>query len=253
MKISIITPSLNQDRFIERTISSVLNQKGDFDVEYIIVDGKSTDNTLDIIRKYEKSLTWISEKDRGQSDAINKGLAMASGELLAWLNSDDTYDPGAFAEVAERYREQPFKWCIGNCRNIDEHDREIRECITKYKMFDCRHFSYRRLLSRNFISQPTVFFTVQVYRETGPLNLNCHLAMDYEYWLRIGKKYSPLYVDKFLADFRWHNNSKCSQNYKKAAYEAYLLAKKHATPKDRYPVLRHYIHYIMLNLLYKLL
>ena len=253
MKISVITPSLNQGRFIEKTIWSVLNQKGNFDVEYIIIDGKSNDNTLDIIRKHENRLIWISEKDSGQSDAINKGLEMASGDLLAWLNSDDIYEPGALAEVAERYKEQPFKWCFGNCRNIDEHDHEIRKFITKYKMFDCRHFSYRRLLSRNFIPQPSVFFTRQVYRETGPLNLNCHFTMDYEYWLRIGKKYSPLYVDRFLAGFRWHNDSKCSRNYKKAAYEAYLLSKKYATPKDGYPLLRHYVHYLMLAFLYKFL
>jgi len=92
MKISVITPSLNQGAFIERTILSVLSQKGGFELDYIIVDGGSTDNTLDIVRKYQESLTWISEKDQGQSDAINKGFNLATGELLAWLNSDDTYE-----------------------------------------------------------------------------------------------------------------------------------------------------------------
>lgn len=108
MKISVITPSLNQGAFIERTILSVLSQKGDIELDYIIVDGGSTDNTLDIVRKYQESLTWISEKDRGQSDAINKGFNMATGELLAWLNSDDTYEPHALTEVAERYKKFKF-------------------------------------------------------------------------------------------------------------------------------------------------
>ena len=253
MKISVITPSLNQGKFIERTILSVLGQEGDFELEYIVVDGGSTDDTLDIIKRYQGGLRWVSEKDQGQSDAINKGIAMASGELLAWLNSDDTYEPDALSEIAETYMESKFDWCFGNCRNIDENDHEIRKFITRYKIFDSRRYSFRRLLSRNFVSQPTVFFTKKLYQKIGPLDLNCHYAMDYDYWLRIGKRCSPLYVDKFLADFRWHKDSKCSRNYKKAAYEAYLLAKRHAASGDRYPVLRHFAHYLMLNFLYKFL
>jgi glycosyltransferase involved in cell wall biosynthesis len=108
MKISVITPSLNQGEFIERTILSVLSQKGDFDLEYIIVDGGSRDDSLDIIERYEHSLIWVSEKDRGQSDAINKGFNMASGDIFAWLNSDDTYEPGGLAEVVEQYDKNKF-------------------------------------------------------------------------------------------------------------------------------------------------
>ncbi len=191
MKISIITPSLNQGKFIERTILSVLSQTGAFDLEYIIVDGGSTDDSLGIIKKYEDRLRWISEKDRGQSDAINKGFEMASGDILAWLNSDDTYTPGAFATVAEAYRQGPFKWCFGNCKNIDEQDREIRKLITRYKIFESKRYSCRRLLSKDFISQPAVFFTRNVYQEVGLLDLNCHYSMDYDYWLRMGKNIHP--------------------------------------------------------------
>ena len=247
MNISIITPSLNQGEFIERTILSVLNQKGAFDLEYIIVDGGSEDDSLSIIRKYEDRLRWVSEKDRGQSDAINKGFQIASGDILAWLNSDDTYASGALAAVVKAYRERPFMWCFGNCRNIDENDREIRKLITKYKIFESKRYSYKRLLSKDFISQPAVFFTRNVYQEMGPLDLNCHYSMDYDYWLRIGKKYSPVYINKFLANFRWQRGSKNSENYKQAAFETYLTARKHATSKERYPVFRHYIHYVMLT------
>ena len=253
MKISIVTPSLNQGQFIERTILSVLSQKGNFDLEYIIVDGGSTDTSLDTIMRYEHRLKWVSEKDKGQSDAINKGFNMASGEILAWLNSDDTYVPGALAAVVKAYNERPFMWCFGNCRNIDENDRETRKLITKYKIFESKRYSYRRLLSKDFISQPAVFFTRNVYQKVGPLDLNCHYSMDYDYWLRIGKKYSPVYINKFLANFRWQSGSKNSENYKQAAFETYLTAKRHATSMGIYPVFRHYVHYVMLRVLYGLL
>jgi len=251
MKISIVTPSLNQREFIERTILSVLGQKGKFDLEYIIIDGGSTDNTLDIIKNYQDNLIWVSEKDRGQSDAINKGFNMTSGDILAWLNSDDTYEPGALSEVAERYRKHEFAWCFGNCRNIDENDHEIRKLITGYKIIESKKYSYKRLLSKDFIAQPAVFFTKDLYEEIGPLDLNCQFSMDYDYWLRIGKRYVPLYINKFLANFRWHGESKNGENYKKASFETYLTAKRHAASKEMLPILRHYVHYIVLNILYR--
>ena len=253
MKISIVTPSLNQGQFIERTILSVLGQKGDFELDYIIVDGGSEDDSLSIIKKYEDRLRWISEKDQGQSDAINKGFEIAYGEILAWLNSDDTYEADALSQIAEQYRMDSFNWCFGNCKNIDEDDSEIRKAITRYKLFESRRYSYERLLSKDFISQPAVFFTRNVYQEMGPLDLNCHYSMDYDYWLRLGKKCSPVYINKFLANFRWQSGSKNSGNFKKAAFETYLTAKRHATSTDGYPLFRHYLHYVILTLSYKFL
>ncbi len=253
MKISVITPSLNQGDFIERTIQSVLGQEGDFLLEYIIIDGGSSDNTLDILNKYENKLIMVSEKDKGQSDAINKGMVMASGQLFGWLNSDDTYEPHALSSVIEAYKSVGFKWCFGNCLNIDENDREIRRLITKYKIFESRRYSFQRLLSKDFISQPAVFFTKHAFEEIGPFDLNCEYSMDYDYWLRLGKRYNPCYLDQYLASFRWHSGSKNTKRYWKAAYETYLTAKRHAAPRDRYPILRHYLHYKILAILYKLI
>ena len=121
MKISIITPSYNQAQFIERTILSVLNQ--DYkDIEYIIMDGGSTDGTVEILKKYSDHIIWKSEKDNGQSDAINKGLKMATGDIVAYLNSDDTYQPGAFKEVATFFEKNPDKkWVYGKCLIINEN------------------------------------------------------------------------------------------------------------------------------------
>jgi len=253
MKISVITPSLNQGAFIERTIQSVLGQVGKFELEFIVMDGGSTDGTLDIVRSYQNGLTLISEKDHGQSDAINRGFARASGDILAWLNSDDTYVPGALSAVAETYRKGEFDWCFGNCRNIDAKDNEIRRGITRYKMFQSRRYSLSRLLSRDFISQPAVFFTKRVFQETGPLDLDLEYTMDYDYWLRLGKRYTPLYINRFLANFRWHKWSKNDANYRASAREAYLVAKKYAQPKDRFLVFNHYLHYRALILLYRFL
>ncbi len=251
MKISIITPSLNQGKYIERTILSVIRQKGDFELEYIIVDGGSTDNTMAVVKKYKDLLTFVSEKDNGQVHAINKGFRMASGDIMAWLNSDDTYGENTLTRVAKRYRKNNFKWCFGNCRNIDEDDQEIRKLITLYKKFESRKYSYNLLLSKNFISQPAVFFAKKAFLETGPLDENYAYSMDYDYWLRLGRKYEPLIINRNLANFRWHDESKCAAGYQTAAHEAYLAAKQYARQMDIYPVFRHYLHYRALSLIYR--
>lgn len=189
MKISIVTPSFNQGEYIERTIQSVLNQNGNFELEYIIVDGGSIDNTIDIVKKYKHRLIWISEKDRGQSDAINKGFKIAIGDILDWLNSDDIYEPDALSVIAKIYKRHRFKWCFGKCKIIDENDNEIRKLITRYKIFKSKTYSYKNLLAKDFIPQPSVFFTKDDYKELGPVRLDCQYTIDYDYWLRIRKNH----------------------------------------------------------------
>jgi glycosyltransferase involved in cell wall biosynthesis len=252
MRISIITPSLNQGPFIERTIQSVLSQKGDFDLEYSVIDGGSSDNTAAVVEKYKNDLKWISEADEGQSEAINKGLNLASGDVVAWINSDDTYEPEALSKVAEVYRKTGFDWCIGKCRNIDEHDREIRKWITQYKVYKCKTYSYNRLLTKNFIPQPAVFISRDMANEVGPLRVDQHYTMDYEYWLRIGQKSDPLFLDAFLANFRWHSRSKCGKDYQKMTREAYLTAQSYAPSQWCLPMMHNALHCLVLNLVYRL-
>lgn len=211
-KISVITPSLNQAGYIKRTIRSVLDQNYP-NLEYIVVDGGSTDSTIEILKTYGSRLTWISEKDSGQSDGINKGMSMATGDILAFLNSDDMYEPGVLTAVAARFMADPsIMWLTGRCRIIDEDDIEVRSIITAYKNLLLDHYRYTLLLIANPISQPATFWKKEVVKEIGFFDPDESLVMDYDYWLRIGKRYQPAIVDEKLAAFRVHPQSKTSRN-----------------------------------------
>ena len=152
MKISVITPSFNQGRFIEQTIKSVLNQRYP-DLEYIVIDGGSTDNTLEILRKYSDKIMWVSEKDKGQSSAINKGIRMATGDILAFLNSDDLYLPHTLKTVADFFKKnQKASWASGDYHIIDSRGRKIRKYVVVYKRL-LRLFSlYPVLKIMNYIT-----------------------------------------------------------------------------------------------------
>ena len=255
MKFSIITPSYNQGAFIERTLKSILSQEGDFDLELRVMDAGSSDGTLAVLRRYENDerMRWTSESDKGQSDAINRGFEDTDGDVIAWLNSDDIYEPGALQAVAEAYKAQPFDWCFGNCRNIDENDNEIRTAIMKYKRKQGQNYSYGNLLRRDFVSQPATFFSRAAYERIGPIGLELHLAMDYDYWLRLGRESGPVFIDRALASFRWHSESKNGAAYRKAAWEAYQVARHHARPSERIDLLYHFAHVMILSVLYPFL
>ena len=177
MKISIITTNFNTDKYLEQTIKSILGQKGDFELEYIITDGGSKDNSLEIIKKYEKEIKdgkwgnhitfrWISEKDKGQSDGINKGLKMATGDIVAFLNADDLYTDGALDKVTRYFTDNPdCMWLTGYCPVINEDGEEIRKLITKYKELKLSVFSLNQLLIDNNISQPATFWRAKVIEE----------------------------------------------------------------------------------------
>ncbi len=227
-KITVITPSFNQGEFIERTIESVLKQ-GYPNLEYFVIDGGSTDDTVSILKKYGKELKWVSEKDKGQSDAINKGLRRANGDIIAYLNSDDTYEPGALERVADFFTKNPsVKWVTGKCRIIDVNDKEVRKAITGYKNFLLRRYSYNILLVTNFISQPATFMRKEAFREFGLFDVDQHRVMDYDYWLKLGRLYRPGFIDEYLACFRVHRASKTSSSFKDTFRQELDLARKYS-------------------------
>jgi glycosyltransferase involved in cell wall biosynthesis len=203
-RVSIVTPSYNQKRYIEETIRSVLLQ-GYPDLEYIVMDGGSRDGTKAIIRKYEKWLTrWVSEPDRGQSDAINKGWSLATGDIVAYLNSDDTYMPAAVRTAAVFLSQNPHAAVVhGRCNIIDQHSR-LKQ---RYKTGD---FKLEKALcgSPNPIAQPSAFVRRAVIDDVGPLDIDMDMAMDLDLWVRVGLKYSIAHIPEVLASARFHPETK---------------------------------------------
>jgi glycosyltransferase involved in cell wall biosynthesis len=244
VRITVVTPSFNQAAFIERTIESVLSQRGDFELEYLVVDGGSTDGTVDVLRRHEGRLRFVSERDRGQSDAINKGFRMATGEVLAWLNSDDLYLPGALGAAARALGPGGAAWCFGKCRIVDEEGLEIRRPISAYKTRSSRRYSLRRLLSRNFIPQPATFFRRELLERAGPVDGSFRYAMDYDLWLRFARLAEPLFVPADLAAFRWHGGSITGSGHRRSAREALEIARRHARPGERGAVALHRALYL---------
>ena len=228
-RITVVTPSYNQGDFIEQTIKSVLGQ-GYPDLEYIVVDGGSTDGTVDILKRYDGRLHWTSEPDRGQSHAINKGLRIATGEVFAFLNSDDLYEPGALRKVGAFFVQHPeAAWLSGRCRNIDEQGREIRKAITLYKNLWLRLRSYAVLQVLDYVAQPATFWRRRVIEKVGLFDEHLSYAMDYDYSLRLGPHFRLWVLNEYLACYRTHAKSKAGSSAN-AQFDADLeIARTHVS------------------------
>lgn len=177
--LAVITPSYNQGRFIARTIDSVLSQG--VPVDYVVVDGGSKDETVDVLKSYGETIRWVSERDRGQSDAINKGLRMTQGDIICWLNSDDVYFPGTLEKVVAFFEANPDVDVVyGNAQHIDEDDGFINDYPTE-------PWDFERLKETCFLSQPAVFFRRRAVDKAGAIDDSLAYCMDYELWLRFGQ------------------------------------------------------------------
>ncbi|MFA5136535.1 MAG: glycosyltransferase family 2 protein [Patescibacteria group bacterium] len=248
LKISIITPSFNQGQFIEQTIQSVLSQNYP-KLDYIVIDGGSTDGTIKILKKYGRYLRWISEKDKGQSHAINKGLKMASGDIIAWLNSDDYYLPGALNRVALHFeRNKASHWVTGDYKIIDEFGHDIHGYVIWYKNLLRSLSSYAMLSFANYIIQPSTFWRRELMQKVGYLNNSYRYCMDYDLWLRFMKIEPPQILSSPLSAFRIHGASKGGSQYKKQFEEEIKVAQSHKV--NKWMLQLHALHNTMINVSY---
>jgi len=199
--VTIVTPSYQQAAFVQETILSVLGQTG-VRLEYLVMDGGSTDGTLEILETYRSRLQYVSEKDKGQTDAINKGFERSGGRILAYLNSDDTYLPGALAKAVHFLDEHPeFAMVYGEGYHVDAGGNFLERYYTE-------PFDFQRLAEICFICQPTVFLRREMLSSVGYLDTRLQYCMDYDYWIRIGKQYAVGYLPDYLATSRLHAENK---------------------------------------------
>ncbi len=238
-RISIITPSFNQARYLEQCIRSVLEQTYP-DIEYMIIDGGSSDESQGIIRKYAGRLAyWVSEPDRGQSDALNKGFLRASGDLVAWLNADDFYLPSALERAAEAYLRDPrASFYFGNGWRVDEAGDHKSDYFPRGSVTFNRQALIHGL---NFILQPATFIRRTVLEQAGYLDAQLHYALDTDLWIRLSALADPLPVQAFLAASREYAQAKSSKGSFERLEELRRVAEKHSG----FPVTPGYLCYFL--------
>jgi GT2 family glycosyltransferase len=215
--VSIVTPSYNQARFLEQTMHSVFEQDYPH-LEYLVVDGRSTDSSVDVIKKYADKLSWwVSEKDSGQAEAINKGLARAKGKILAWLNSDDYYLPDAISAAVKIFQQHPDVVLVyGDMLAVDENGETFN--VLKYEQL-----SLEDLLCFQIIGQPAVFFRRAAYVGTGGLDTTFHFLLDHQFWIRIAAQGRILHVPQIWAAARYHAQAKNRLSASEFGREAFRI------------------------------
>ncbi|PWU22847.1 glycosyltransferase [Candidatus Cerribacteria bacterium 'Amazon FNV 2010 28 9'] len=233
----IVIPSFNQAQFITQTIESVFLQKKN--VSLYVIDGKSTDDTLKILKSYGSKLIWKSEKDEGQTDAINKGIDQflkhaKENDIFAYINSDDFYKVDVFGYVVDAFEKHPSKqWLIGDAFIVDTSGKKIQHAIRLYKRLWRLILKKWLLFILNPIPQPAVFIKVKALKKVGLFNKQLHYTMDYEYWLRLYEKVgNPIVVPGALAAFRIHSASKGTTAFKKQFAEEYTVATRYTKNKS---------------------
>jgi glycosyltransferase involved in cell wall biosynthesis len=199
--ITIVTPCLNAAGTLAECLASVRSQ-GYPNLEHVVVDGGSTDGTVELLEAAE-GVRFISESDEGRPDAANKGVRMATGEVIGFLNADDRYEAGTLTAVAEAFAREPnAMWVTGYCRVIDGGGREIRKPVTRYKNFLLRRFSFPLYITQNFVSDPATFVRRAALDAVGPLDNRYRISHDYDLWLRVARRWRPVVLRSYLASFR---------------------------------------------------
>jgi glycosyltransferase involved in cell wall biosynthesis len=230
MRISIVTPSYNQGEFIEDTIRSVLDQDHE-DVEHLVMDGGSTDSTRSVLARYSH-LKWTSERDGGQACAINKGFRQATGEILAWLNSDDYYEPNVLGDVARYFGAHPD--CMILFGDITFVDRDRKPLFG----YSGDGISYQRLIAcPEIVRQPSMFWRRDVVRELGGVDESLHLVMDFDFFLRIGARYPFHHLARNLSCYRYYVENKSLSMARRQLREIYRVYRKNGVPFT-WPVIR---------------
>jgi glycosyltransferase involved in cell wall biosynthesis len=202
MKVSVVTPSYNQGEFIRRTLESVATQTG-AELEHVVCDGGSTDDTVEVLKSFGRGVRWVSERDKGQTDAVNKGIRASDGEIIGWLNSDDIYYPGAIARIVAVFDSDPDVDVVyGMADHIDRSDHA-------FEAYPTEPWNVARLRDTCIICQPAAFFRRRVIAQHGLLDENLNFCMDYEFWLRLAKSGVRFaYLEQKLAGSRLYAENK---------------------------------------------
>ena len=259
----IVMPSFNQDRYLGEAIDSVLSQMN-VDVFLRVVDGGSTDSSVEILKKYGKKISWISEKDKGQVDAINKGIKFFKDKIkqekinprnviFAYLNSDDFYYKSTtFEAVAQQFASSQYQWCVGDAVIVNEDGKEIQSVIRWYKRVLRNLFGSFLFDILNPIPQPATFLRWNALEKTGLFNTTLNYTMDYEYWLRIKKIFGlPIFLNTPIAAFRIHSDSKGVRKFAEQFKEEYEVAKQSGA--GNIALLLHSFHSFFIVTIYKIL
>ncbi|QSH41262.1 glycosyltransferase family 2 protein [Lentisphaerota bacterium ZTH] len=214
VKISVVTPVLNSEKYVKEIVESVLSQKGDFELEYIVKDGQSTDRTLEVLKDYENLIKVISCPDTSTEDAIYQGMEAATGDIVCWIGADDKYAPGTFQSVVDQFKAHPDRdWQYGRCRIIDDKGHEVRKWITLYKNIIGYFYCRRVLFCENYINQPAVFFKRSLWEKVKGRFLDYHFGSDYNLWINFSMHSKAIAVHRYYSSFRRHEDSTSHNSY----------------------------------------